>query len=266
MSLTQAQADMLSAWVTSGGNLIAMRPDKKLASLLGLIDAGSTLDNGYLLIDTSVSPGNGIVGQTMQFHGTADRYTLSGATGIATLYSNASTATLNPAVTLQSVGTLGGQAAAFTYDLAKSISYTRQGNPAWATQDRDITIPNMVPLIRSDDKFYGDGPGDPQPDWIDFTKISIPQGDEQQRLLVNLILEMNRDKKPLPRFWYFPSGFKAAVIMTGDDHANNGTEGRFNSFITASPGGCICAELGMCARYFLYVSQYADCSHNSCKF
>ena len=230
---------MLSAWVTSGGNLIAMRPDKKLASLLGLIDAGSTLDNGYLLIDTSVSPGNGIVGQTMQFHGTADRYTLSGATGIATLYSNASTATLNPAVTLQSVGTLGGQAAAFTYDLAKSISYTRQGNPAWATQDRDITIPNMVPLIRSDDKFYGDGPGDPQPDWIDFTKISIPQGDEQQRLLVNLILEMNRDKKPLPHFWYFPSGFKAAVIMTGDDHANNGTEGRFNSFITASPGGCI---------------------------
>jgi len=242
MPLTQPQADMLSAWVTNGGNLIAMRPNKKLASLLGLTDASATLDNGYLLVDTSVSPGSGIVGQTIQFHGTADRYTLSGATSIAMLYETASTATTNPAVTLKTVG--AGKAAAFTYDLAKSISYTHQGNPDWAAQDRDITIPNMVPLIRSDDKFYGDGPASPDPklgpgpDWIDFTKISIPQGDEQQRLLVNLILEMNRDKKPLPHFWYFPRGFKAALIMTGDDHANNGTEARFNSFIAASPQGC----------------------------
>jgi len=242
MPLTQPQADMLSAWVTNGGNLIAMRPNKKLASLLGLTDASATLDNGYLLVDTSVSPGSGIVGQTIQFHGTADRYTLSGATSIAMLYQTASTATTNPAVTLKAVGV--GKAAAFTYDLAKSISYTHQGNPDWAAQDRDITIPDMVPLIRSDDKFYGDGPANPDPklgpgpDWIDFTKISIPQGDEQQRLLVNLILEMNRDKKPLPHFWYFPRGFKAALIMTGDDHANNGTEARFNSFIAASPQGC----------------------------
>ena len=37
-------------------------------------------------------------------------------------------------------------------------------------------------------------------------KVAIPQADEQQRLLANLILEMNLDKKPLPRFWYFPRG------------------------------------------------------------
>ena len=29
---------------------------------------------------------------------------------------------------------------------------------------------------------------------------------------------MNADKKPLPRFWYFPRGEKAVVIMTSDDH------------------------------------------------
>ena len=40
----------------------------------------------------------------MQFHGTADRYTLSGATAVATLYSTAATATPNPAVTLRGVG------------------------------------------------------------------------------------------------------------------------------------------------------------------
>ena len=44
--------------------------------------------------------------------------------------------TSNPAVTLRSVGSDGGQAAAFTYDLARSVVYTRQGNPAWADRAR----------------------------------------------------------------------------------------------------------------------------------
>ena len=137
MALTATQVTMFSDWVTAGGNLIAMRPDKKLASLLGLTDAGDTLGDAYLLVNTAAAPGAGIVGQTMQFHGTADRYTLNGATAIATLYSTATTATTNPAVTLRSVGTSGGQAAAFTYDLARSVVYTRQGNPAWSGQERD---------------------------------------------------------------------------------------------------------------------------------
>ena len=36
---------------------------------------------------------------------------------------------------------------------------------------------------------------------------------------------MNRDRKPLPRFWYFPRGEKAVVVMTGDDHGSGGTGG-----------------------------------------
>ena len=49
-----------------------------------------------------------------------------------------------------------------------------------------------------------------QPDWVNTTKIAIPQADEQQRLLVNLITLMERDKLPLPHFWYLPRGQKAA--------------------------------------------------------
>jgi WD40 repeat protein len=226
------QVSIFSSWVNGGGNLIAMRPDKDLASLLGLTDENTTLDNAYLQVNTSVAPGSGIAGETMQYHGTADRYTLSGATSIATLYSNAVTITANPAVTLKSVG--NGKAAAFTYDLAKSVVYTHQGNPGWATQERDGFAPK-----RSDDKFFGDAAGDSQLDWIDLTKVIIPQADEQQRLFVNLILEMNRNKKPLPRFWYFPSGLKAVVIMTGDDHSNGGTAGRFDQFIASSTPGCL---------------------------
>src|SRR5205814_6109887 len=59
---------------------------------------------------SSAAPGTGIVGSTIQYHGTADRYSLSGATAVGTLYSNATTATSNPAVTLRSVGSSGGQA------------------------------------------------------------------------------------------------------------------------------------------------------------
>jgi len=247
--LTGAQVTLFTNWVTAGGNLIAMKPDKQLAGLLGLTDASTTLSNAYLLVDTSAPPGNGIVGQTIQFHDTAELYTLNGATSVATLYNTATTATspAKPAITLKNVGANGGQAAAFTYNLARSIVYTRQGNPAWAAQERDGAAP-----IRSDDKFYGNKSGDVQPDWVDLAKVAIPQADEQQRLLANLITEMNRDKKPLPRFWYFPNKKKAVVIMTGDDHGNNGTAGRFDQFKALSPAGCSVANWE-CVRGTSYI-------------
>jgi Domain of unknown function (DUF4082)/Bacterial Ig-like domain/Bacterial Ig domain len=234
-ALTPTQASMFATWVNGGGNLIAMAPDAQLAPTLGLTATGTTLAEGYLLINTAAAPGAGLVGQTMQYHGTADRYTLSGATSVATLYSNATAATVNPAVTTRSVGS--GSASAFTYDLATSIVYMRQGNPAWATQERDGFSP-----IRSDDKFFGNASGDAKPDWIDLSKVAIPQADEQQRLLANLILHVNKNKKPLPRFWYFPHGKKAVVIMTGDDHGNGGTAGRFDQLAAASPAGCSLAD------------------------
>jgi len=236
MSLTSSQVSMLSTWVTGGGSLIAMHPDKQLAGMLGLTPSSSTLSNAYLLVNTSSGPGVGIVGQTIQFHGSADLYTLNGASSVARLYSNATTQTASPALTLANFG--GGQAAAFTYDLARSIVYTRQGNPAWSGQARD----GQAGPIRSDDLFYGAATFDPQPDWVDLNKVSIPQADEQQRLLANLILQMESRNKPLPRFWYLPSGFKAAVVMTGDDHGSfysgSSTNNRFNDFLADSSVGC----------------------------
>src|SRR5262249_9488874 len=190
-------------------------------------------------------PGAGIVNQRIQFHGTADAYPPSGATVIATLYERANIATPWPAVTLRTSGL--GSAAAFTYDLGRSVIYTRQGNPAWSAMERDGITP-----IRSDDLYFGAASSDPKPDYIDFNKIQIPQADEQQRLLVNLILAMNANNKPLPRFWYLPSGFFAAVVMTGDDHASGGTAGRFNTYISRSPAGCSVADW-QCVRSTSYV-------------
>ena len=234
-TITPAQASVLTTWVQAGGNLIAMAPDASLAGLLGITPAGGTLSDAYLLIDTAQAPGAGIVGQTIQFHGTATRYSLNGAVALATLYSNATTPTANPAVTLRALG--GGRAAAFAYDLATSIVQTRQGNPQWAAQERDGAAP-----IRSNDKFFGASTSDPQPDWVDPSKVSIPQADEQQRFFANLVLFMNQNRKPLPRFWYFPNDKKAVIVMTGDDHGAGGTVGRFDQFLSQSTPGCSVAN------------------------
>jgi chitodextrinase len=250
-ALTAAQVTTLTNWVNGGGNLIAFRPDKQLASMLGLTDEAATLARAYLKIDTTPGlPGSGLTGVTMQYHGTADRYALNGATTLATLYSTATTTTANPAVTLRSVGMNGGQAAAFTYDLSRSIVYTRQGNPAWAGQNRDGIGPP-----RPNDLYFGNMVGDPQPDWLDTNKIGIPQADEQQRLLANLVLSMTRDRMPLPRFWYLPRDEKAAVIMTGDDHAEGGTAGRWDDYKAVSAPGCSVVDW-QCIRGTSYV--YTD--------
>src|SRR5205814_4118182 len=64
VSLTPAQVTTFTDWVNAGGNLIAMKPDKQLAGLLGLTDASSTLADKYLLVNTASNPGAGIVNQT----------------------------------------------------------------------------------------------------------------------------------------------------------------------------------------------------------
>jgi hypothetical protein len=180
---------------------------------------------------------------------------VTGATSVATLYSSATAPTnpANPAVTIRNVGSSGGQAAGFTYDLSRSVVYTRQGNPAWAGQDRDNVA--GAAQIMSTDLFYGAAPGDVQPDWVNLDKVAIPQADEQQRLLANLIELMSRDRTPTPRFWYLPRGLKAAVVMTGDDHGHGESAPRFDEYKAVSPAGCSVANW-TCVRATTYM--YAD--------
>ena len=230
-SLEPEQVDMFMNWVRGGGNLIAMRPEKELAKWIGLKDLGNVLQDAYLSIDISRSPGAGLTKETLQFHGPADMYEPAGTTTVAMLHRSATVATGSPAVTMEHLGS--GLCAAFTFDLARSVVYTRQGNPAWTGTERD-----GIPPIRSDDLFYGPAGSDLKNDWVDLNKVAIPQADIQQRLLANLIIFMNLKEKPLPRFWYFPKGFKAVVIMTGDDHGHGGTWDRFHALTAKDPPNC----------------------------
>ncbi len=249
--VTDAEVAVLQNWVAGGGNLIAMHPDKKLAPLLGLSDAGGTLANGYMKVDPGSASGAGIDPQTLQFHGTADRYTLSGAQQVAALYSDAVTETSNPAVSLRDVGTSGGQAASFAYDLARSVVYTRQGNPAWAGQKRD----GDASWIRPDDLFYGAKAGDVQPDWVDPGRIDVPQADEQQRLLANLITEMNRDARAAAAL------LVPAARREGDHRPDRRRprHRRYRRLLQPAqghrPGGVLRGRLGVPARDVVHVSR-----------
>ena len=61
-----------------------------------------------------------------------------------------------------------GRTAAWSFDLARSTAYTRQGDPAFAGQERD-----GVPVLRTTDIFY---------DNIDKQRMSVPHADVQMRL------------------------------------------------------------------------------------
>lgn len=226
---------MLQPWVMKGGNLIAMRPSGSLAALAGLSTPSGAIKDGYLKMDTAAAPAKGLVAETIQFHGTADIVTPSeGVRTVAALFRNADSSADAPAVTVRSVGDLGGQVAAFTFDLARSTVLTRQGNPDWAGQDRDGLEP-----VRPNDLFYGAAARDPQPDFVNLDKISIPQADENMRLLSNLIAYLTYDAAPLPKFWYFPKGAKAVLVMAADDHGTvSGTRDSFDRMLALSPRGC----------------------------
>lgn len=204
--LTTDQISMFDTWVSAGGNLIAFKPAKTLAGLYGLTEAAGTTTEGYMAVNTATSIGQGVVADTLQIHGTADHYTLSGATALGTLYSNATTTTAYPAITRITRG--NGQVVIFTFDLARSIVLMRQGNPAWAGQEGD-----GVGGIRAGDMFVGRLG---QPNWIDNSKLLIPQADEQMHVLSHAIEQLNASQLPLPRLWYFPNQGKGALIMTGD--------------------------------------------------
>ena len=227
----------------------APRPD--LAGLLGLTDTGTDLSNAYLQIDTTAGkPGAGLVAQTIQFHGTADRYTPDGGTDRSRRCTRRLDGDVEPGrhASRASARTAARRRPSPTTSRGRSSTRaraTRRGPATSATASRPSDHPIGRPVLRRQ-------AGDVQPDWVDLNKVQIPQADEQQRLLVNLIEQMNLDKKPLPQFWYFPRGEKAVVVMTGDDHATGGTSGQFDWAKRGSPPNCNVADWD-CVRGTSYI-------------
>ncbi|WP_018899026.1 Ig-like domain-containing protein [Rhizobium sp. 2MFCol3.1] len=249
-TIPAASASALETWVNGGGHLISIRPSAELADLAGLRMTGAPFSEGELAIDTQQAPGRGLVAD-LRFHGPAQRYIAGPNTRtLATLSSHADKSPM-PALTLRRVGNAGGEVAAFAFDLPQSVVLTRQGNPQWAGQERDGLAP-----IRPNDLFYGQSATDPQPDFIDISRVHIPQADEQMRLLTNLIEHLQSDGAPIPRFWYFPKRHKAVLVMAADDHGTErGTRDSFERMLSLDDKTCDVSKWE-CARATSWL--YAD--------
>jgi large repetitive protein len=230
--LTPDQIERFTRWVIAGGRLLAMRPDDGLSSLLGVAPSSGTVGEGYLQIDAARW---GIAGVPLQFHGTADLHAALDGTAVeAALFASNRVATGFPAITIRDVG--AGKAVAIMYDLARSVVLTRQGNPARLFQSL------LLDSVPRSGELFANG-------FLDVNNYAIPQADEQQRMLVNLMFNTYNDRMPLPRFWYLPGGRRAAVMMTGDDHNIDATADFFDLLSNPpySPVGCSVADW-TCAR------------------
>jgi hypothetical protein len=204
-SVTLAQKEMLSEYVKAGGNLIAFMPDSQLNQLFGIKDAKGTFSDGYVAVDSNSEFGVGISSQKMQIHGMAGKYSTDQGKIIATIFVGKDEKNGLPGVVTNTYGK--GHSVAFLYNLPQSIVYTRQGNPMSAGIEKD-----GITGLRGMDLFT-DG-------WIDITKNTLNQADQQMALLTNCIQNLSGSIKPLPRFWYFPDTLKSLVVLDNDGEDN----------------------------------------------
>ena len=101
---------------------------------------GATLADGYLQVNTSPRPAPGSSARRCSITDGGPIYRLRRNHGRDAVFErDAPGRRTRPS--LCSAWSAAGHAAAFTYDLARSIVYTRQGNPAWAGQERDGQTP-----------------------------------------------------------------------------------------------------------------------------
>lgn len=226
MSLSAAEETLLRDYVAAGGTLIGAKPDVGLSDVFGIEFAGNRPERTlqYYAVDPSHKAGAGITQGPLQYHGVAANYNLHGATAVASLYANAETPSNYPAVTSNHFG--AGQAIAFSFDPAKSVVLTRQGNPEWKNTEGD-----GVPEYRPHDMFT-------RPDgrtYYDVERMAIPHADELQRFLANVLIDSS--PAPQPRMWYLPGNHKTLMVNTGDGEDNYGAQ--FNQVLNdaASYGG-----------------------------
>ncbi len=199
----RSTAERLRDYVVAGGGLVVVRPGSTLTSLCGLEPLPATTAHGYLCVQARSAAAAGIASGALQFHAPLQHASAVDAEPLAWLCDAAGVATSIPAATIRQLGQ--GTVATWCYDLAESVVLSRQGDPALVDTEHD-----GLEGVRACEMFAG---------FVDLDRIALPQADEQQRLLVN-VLHVVAARMPLPRLWYFPANADSLLICTGDSHNN----------------------------------------------
>lgn len=242
-TVTPSQAQALAAWVHDGGTLFVMRPTDELATLAGLSPTSGSMEDGKYKV---YPPHWGRSDMPLQFHGTADlRTPVHDVQTAAALARRDGTPLAYPAITIRrDIGPGSGTVVSFLFDVGRSIVLTRQGDPRRVGQPRQLD-----PYMPRASEFFAGPAGDIDSAFLDMSLFEIPQADVLQRLFVGMLQSVGERQIPLPRFWYLPSGRKAAIVMTSDDHNADRTADFFDELLSPahSPAGCSAREW-TCAR------------------
>ena len=224
-------------WVSAGGNLIALRPDTRLAGAARDRARGRHRDDAYLSVDTPGRPGAGSRARcstTARPTATRCRRHVGGRAQLPA----------TPAVTLRTVG--AGHAAAFTYDLSRSIVGPARATPPGRA--RSATATRQAGPRRRRSSARRERPAVARP---------LPRdGPIRRRTAAPARQPHHRDGADAdPAFLVPPNGYKAAVVLTGDDHGRGGTGGtaqRFQENLAASAPGCSLIDW-QCVRSTSYI-------------
>lgn len=177
-----------------GGVIVGMDPPASWLDLFGIDRAEGAAPAGVVDIAGMVD------GDGLRLHVPARAWQLRGGTAVDATLRSADRAP-SPAVVRRRLGR--GVAYAWNFDLAKNVAYIRQGNPAWANQDR--VVPHDIQM---EDAMWG---------WLTIGRLARPDADVYLALLLQQ-LSASWVSGPVLNVDHFPGGAQSAFIATSDAH------------------------------------------------
>ena len=201
MQLPLELADRVVTYINDGGRLIALHPDSNLVKRLGLIPSYVNVTDGVLSFGESdllrglpLDPVQIIIPAALWSAGPD-----ATARAVGTISSPNDPFSQQPIIWHLKTGK--GEAVLFGFDLAKSVSRLRHGDPDLAD------IPNEIfdRITRPSDLFRGQ---------LDPRQATIPQADILTAVLGRIVETL----VPQPRLWYYPESSQRSVLLqTSDD-------------------------------------------------
>jgi hypothetical protein len=201
MQLPLDVADQLSRYVRSGGRLVALHPDGCLVKALGLLPGYVNVTDGVLTFERSDLLG-GLPLDPVQIVIPAARWSAGSGTDTEVLGTvSAPTDPFSHHPALWHVRLGAGEVVLFAFDLAKSVSRLRHGNPDLADMPNEV----FDHITRPSDLFRGQ---------LDPRQATVPQAD----ILTAVLGRAVETLIPQPRLWYYPAAAQRSVfIQTSDD-------------------------------------------------
>lgn len=234
IELNDTEVKQINDYVKNGGQLIALRPDRKLDQLFGLksVDQRTQrIAEKYVSFEKDAFK---VLGKDLelQFHGCGDLYTVEGSDVLAYYAGQLGYRSPYPAIFKNNYGK--GTVWGFSFDLARSTLLFHQGRKEQASN-------GPCPDIDADSCFKAN---DLFTYYLDERLKNIPQADLYQDVFVAMIKEALSGRH-FVRVWHYPDASPALALLDGDSDFMSERQGEEFFEIAESYG----------VKYSLYVME-----------